>query len=150
MKFGVDVPTCFIDVESYPKPLQAPLPIFSAGLFCGQRQRRHPACWGAESRGDHNRLQSVVCIADTAEQAREHVERFTFDLFRRSLTTTVVKGVASGHRSGMRESRQVRRAGPQTALPLDLGPSVLPLHLPRPLAFAGRCPRFPGNVSMYA
>ena len=122
------------------------LRVFSAGNANGAIQRageRNPA---AITIG----LQSVVCIADTAEQAREHVERSTFDLFRRSLTATVVKGVASGHRSGMRESRQVRRAGPQTALPLDLGPSVLPLHLPRPLAFAGRCPRFPGNVSMYA
>jgi alkanesulfonate monooxygenase SsuD/methylene tetrahydromethanopterin reductase-like flavin-dependent oxidoreductase (luciferase family) len=38
-------------------------------------------------------LQSVVCIADTAQEARERLERSTFDLFRRSLKDTMMKGV---------------------------------------------------------
>jgi alkanesulfonate monooxygenase SsuD/methylene tetrahydromethanopterin reductase-like flavin-dependent oxidoreductase (luciferase family) len=38
-------------------------------------------------------LQSVVCIADTAHEARERLERSTFDLFRRSLKDTMMKGV---------------------------------------------------------
>jgi alkanesulfonate monooxygenase SsuD/methylene tetrahydromethanopterin reductase-like flavin-dependent oxidoreductase (luciferase family) len=34
-----------------------------------------------------------VCIADTAQEARERLERSTFDLFRRSLKDTMMKGV---------------------------------------------------------
>ena len=38
-------------------------------------------------------LQSVVCLADTAEQARERLENSTFELFRTSLKDTMMKGV---------------------------------------------------------
>jgi alkanesulfonate monooxygenase SsuD/methylene tetrahydromethanopterin reductase-like flavin-dependent oxidoreductase (luciferase family) len=38
-------------------------------------------------------LQSVVCIGDTAEAARETFLNSSFDLFRRSLSGTMTKGV---------------------------------------------------------
>jgi alkanesulfonate monooxygenase SsuD/methylene tetrahydromethanopterin reductase-like flavin-dependent oxidoreductase (luciferase family) len=38
-------------------------------------------------------LQSVVCIGDTPEQARELVEKSAFELFRTSLEKTMTKGV---------------------------------------------------------
>jgi hypothetical protein len=38
-------------------------------------------------------VQSVVCLGDTAEQARETFVNSSFDLFRTSLATTMTKGV---------------------------------------------------------
>ncbi len=38
--------------------------------------------------------QTVVCLAPTAEKARERLERSTFELFRTSLRDTVMKGVS--------------------------------------------------------
>jgi len=107
----------FVDVESYPKPVQSPLPIFSGGNAKGALQRAGEQCEGwlpakigpAEIAAGRSTvstyaravgrdpaeitigLQTVVCIADTAQQARERVERSTFDLFRRSLKDTMMK-----------------------------------------------------------
>src|SRR5262245_50597556 len=109
----------FVDVESYPKPVQSPLPIFSGGNGKSAIRRAGERCEGwlpaklgpaaiAEGRARiaaHAReagrdpaaitiaLQSVVCIADTADQAREKFQRSTFELFRRSLKNTMMKGV---------------------------------------------------------
>jgi probable F420-dependent oxidoreductase len=107
----------FIDVESYPKPVQSPLPIFSGGNAKGALRRAGEQCEGwlpakigpAEIAAGRSAvsayaraagrdpaeitigLQTVVCIADTTQQARERVERSTFDLFRRSLKDTMMK-----------------------------------------------------------
>jgi probable F420-dependent oxidoreductase len=107
----------FVDVESYPKPVQSPLPIFSGGNAKGALRRAGEQCEGwlpakigpAEIAAGRSTvstyaravgrdpakitigLQTVVCIADTAQQARERVERSTFDLFRRSLKDTMMK-----------------------------------------------------------
>jgi probable F420-dependent oxidoreductase len=109
----------FVDVESYPKPVQSPLPIFSGGNGKSAIRRAGERCegWlpaklgpaaiaeGGAKIATHARkagrdpaaitiaLQSVVCIADTAAQAREKFERSTFELFRGSLTETMMKGV---------------------------------------------------------
>ncbi|OBA88592.1 hypothetical protein A5662_02410 [Mycobacteriaceae bacterium 1482268.1] len=109
----------FVDVESYPKPVQSPLPIFSGGNGKGAIRRAGERCQGwlpaklgpaeiAAGRAKvlaHARdvgrdpaditiaLQSVVCIADTSAQAREKFRRSTFQLFRGSLTETMMKGV---------------------------------------------------------
>ena len=109
----------FVDVESYPKPVQSPLPIFSGGNAPGSLQRAGEWCegWlpakigpaeiatGRQKIAAHARaagrdpsvitigLQSVVCIADTAEEAREKVEQSTFKLFRSSLSNTMMKDV---------------------------------------------------------
>ncbi|BDY31192.1 LLM class flavin-dependent oxidoreductase [Mycolicibacterium mageritense] len=109
----------FVDVESYPKPVQSPLPIFSGGNATGALRRAGERCdgWlpakigpaeigeGRERIAQYARaagrdpaaitigLQTVVCIADTAEQAREKFERSTFELFRGSLSNTMMKGV---------------------------------------------------------
>ncbi|GIH18887.1 LLM class flavin-dependent oxidoreductase [Rugosimonospora africana] len=109
----------FEDVESYPKPVQSPLPIYSGGNVEGSMRRAGQLCegWlpakigpGAVAAGrakvmEYARkagrdpsavtiaLQSVVCLADTAEQARERFERSTFDLFRGSLEQTMLQGV---------------------------------------------------------
>jgi probable F420-dependent oxidoreductase len=109
----------FVDVESYPKPVQSPLPIFSGGNAGGALRRAGERCEGwlpakigpAEIAAGRAKvstyaraagrdpaaitigLQTVVCIADTARKARERVERSTFDLFRRSLKDTMMKGV---------------------------------------------------------
>jgi alkanesulfonate monooxygenase SsuD/methylene tetrahydromethanopterin reductase-like flavin-dependent oxidoreductase (luciferase family) len=109
----------FVDVESYPKPVQSPLPIFSGGNAEGAIRRAGERCEGwlpaktgraeivarrekvaryARAAGrDPDAItigvQSVVCIADTTEQARLRLERSTFDLFRNSLTDTMMKGV---------------------------------------------------------
>lgn len=109
----------FVDVESYPKPVQNPLPIFSGGNGKGALQRAGERCEGwlpakigpadiaagrakvATYAGAAGRdpaditigLQSVVCLADTTQEARERLERSTFDLFRRSLKETMMKGV---------------------------------------------------------
>jgi len=109
----------FVDVESYPKPVQTPLPVFSGGNGKGALQRAGERCEGwlpakigpAEVAAGRAKvssyaraagrdpaaitigLQSVVCIADTPREARERVELSTFDLFRKSLNTTMMKGV---------------------------------------------------------
>jgi len=109
----------FVDVESYPKPVQTPLPVFSGGNGKGALQRAGERCEGwlpakigpAEVAAGRAKvssyaraagrdpaaitigLQSVVCIADTPREARERVEQSTFDLFRKSLNTTMMKGV---------------------------------------------------------
>jgi probable F420-dependent oxidoreductase len=110
----------FVDVESYPKPVQSPLPIFSGGNAGGALRRAGERCEGwlpakigpAEIAAGRAKvsmyaraagrdpaaitigLQTVVCIADTAREARERLERSTFDLFRRSLKDTMMKGVS--------------------------------------------------------
>jgi probable F420-dependent oxidoreductase len=109
----------FTEVESYPKPVQAPLPIYSGGNVTGSLRRAAELCQGwlpakigpakiAEGRakiveyarsvgrdpsGITTALQSVVCLGDTAEQARETFLNSSFDLFRTSLATTMTKGV---------------------------------------------------------
>lgn len=109
----------FVDVESYPKPVQEPLPIFSGGNAKGALRRAGERCQGwlpakigpgeisagrariAEYARGAGRdpaavtigLQTVVCIAETAGEARSRVEHSTFDLFRRSLTNTMMKGI---------------------------------------------------------
>jgi probable F420-dependent oxidoreductase len=109
----------FLDVESYPKPVQDPLPIYSGGNGKGALRRAGERCEGwlpakigpAEIAAGRDRvsayaraagrdpaavtigLQTVVCIADTAQEARERLERSTFDLFRKSLKDTMMKGV---------------------------------------------------------
>jgi probable F420-dependent oxidoreductase len=109
----------FDNVESYPKPVQSPLPIYSGGNVEGSLQRAGELCdgWlpakigperiraGREKVAAYARaagrdpsqittaLQSVVCIGDTKEQVRERFERSAFDLFRTSLRTTMTKGV---------------------------------------------------------
>jgi probable F420-dependent oxidoreductase len=109
----------FTEVESYPKPVQAPLPIYSGGNVDGSLRRAAELCQGwlpakigpakiAEGRakiveyarsvgrdpsGITTALQSVVCLGDTAEQARETFLNSSFDLFRTSLATTMTKGV---------------------------------------------------------
>jgi alkanesulfonate monooxygenase SsuD/methylene tetrahydromethanopterin reductase-like flavin-dependent oxidoreductase (luciferase family) len=109
----------FVDVESCPKPVQSPLPIFSGGNATGALRRAGELCEGwlpakigpdaiaagrarvstyARASGRDPAaitigLQTVVCIADTAQEARELLERSTFDLFRRSLKDTMMKGV---------------------------------------------------------
>ncbi|HEX6445626.1 MAG TPA: LLM class flavin-dependent oxidoreductase [Streptosporangiales bacterium] len=109
----------FDDVESYPKPVQSPLPIYSGGNVTGSIRRAAELCEGwlpAKIGPDRLRegrarldayareagrdpaaittaLQSVVCLGDTAEQAREIFLKSSFDLFRRSLQSTMTKGV---------------------------------------------------------
>jgi alkanesulfonate monooxygenase SsuD/methylene tetrahydromethanopterin reductase-like flavin-dependent oxidoreductase (luciferase family) len=107
------------NVESYPKPVQCPLPIYSGGNVDGSIRRAAelgqgwlPAKLGpakiAEGRATLDRyaraagrdpktistaLQSVVCLGRTEEQARETFQNSSFDLFRRSLRHTMTKGV---------------------------------------------------------
>jgi len=109
----------FNGVESYPKPVQDPLPIYSGGNVEGSLRRAGELCdgWlpakigpdkiraGREKVDAYARaagrdpatittaLQSVVCLGDTREQVRERFERSAFDLFRRSLQKTMTKGV---------------------------------------------------------
>ncbi|HEY7486484.1 MAG TPA: LLM class flavin-dependent oxidoreductase [Streptosporangiaceae bacterium] len=109
----------FEDVESFPKPVQSPLPIYSGGNVDGSIRRAAELCQGwlpaklgpeqiSEKREllDHYArvagrdpaeiriaLQSVVCLGSTAEQARETLENSAFDLFRKSLQKTMTKGV---------------------------------------------------------
>ncbi|MEV5967416.1 LLM class flavin-dependent oxidoreductase [Kribbella sp. NPDC051952] len=109
----------FDGVESYPKPVQDPLPIYSGGNVEGSLRRAGELCDGwlpAKVGPDKIRegrqkvdayaraagrdpsmittaLQSVVCLGDTADQVRERFERSAFDLFRRSLNTTMTKGM---------------------------------------------------------
>ena len=109
----------FENVESYPKPVQSPLPIYSGGNVEGSFRRAGELCDGwlpakigpdkirsgrerveayAKAAGRDpstiaTALQSVVCLGDTKEQVRERFERSAFDLFRTSLQTTMTKGV---------------------------------------------------------
>jgi probable F420-dependent oxidoreductase len=109
----------FEDVESFPKPVQSPLPIYSGGNVAGSIIRAAQLCqgWlpaklspdqvraGRASLDEHARaagrdpasittaLQSIVCLADTAAAARETFLNSSFDLFRQSLSDTMTKGV---------------------------------------------------------
>jgi probable F420-dependent oxidoreductase len=109
----------FEDVESYPKPVQNPLPIYSGGNADGCLHRAAELCegWmpakigpdaireGRETLAQYARaagrdpkaittaLQSIVCLGETAEQARDTFMNSSFDLFRRSLAKTMTKGV---------------------------------------------------------
>jgi probable F420-dependent oxidoreductase len=109
----------FEDVESYPKPVQSPLPLYSGGNVDGAMRRAGELCegWlpakigpdriraGREKVAGYARaagrdpdditiaVQSVVCLADTAAEARERVAHSTFNLFRNSLKQTMLKGV---------------------------------------------------------
>jgi alkanesulfonate monooxygenase SsuD/methylene tetrahydromethanopterin reductase-like flavin-dependent oxidoreductase (luciferase family) len=109
----------FEDVESFPKPQQAPLPIYSGGNVDGSIRRAAELCQGwlpakigpgrlAQGRATLARyaravgrdpagiavaLQSVVCLGPTPEQARETFLNSSFDLFRTSLRNTMTKGV---------------------------------------------------------
>lgn len=109
----------FEDVESFPKPQQVPLPIYSGGNVDGSIRRAAELCQGwlpakigpdrlAQGRATLARyaravgrdpagmavaLQSVVCLGPTPEQARETFLNSSFDLFRTSLRNTMTKGV---------------------------------------------------------
>ena len=109
----------FTNVESFPKPVQSPLPIYSGGNSPGAFRRAGRLCegWlpakigpeqiragraevarearaaGRDPAGIVTALQSVVCIGKTAADARERFERSAFDLFRQSLRTTMTKDV---------------------------------------------------------
>jgi probable F420-dependent oxidoreductase len=109
----------FEDVESFPKPMQDPLPVYSGGNVEGSLRRAAELCQGwlpakigpakiaegrakiakyAEAAGrDPNTittaLQSVVCIGRTDEEARETFFNSSFDLFRKSLQSTMTKDV---------------------------------------------------------
>jgi probable F420-dependent oxidoreductase len=98
----------FEDVESFPKPVQTPLPIYSGGNVDGSIRRAAQLCQGwlpakigpqrlAEGRqrlAEYARaagrdpatiataLQSVVCLGTTREQARRTFLDSSFDLFR--------------------------------------------------------------------
>lgn len=107
------------DVESFPKPVQDPLPIYSGGNVEGSIRRAAELCQGwlpakigperiAEGRQRlavlaraagrdpatiATALQSVVCLGATPEQARRTFLDSSFDLFRTSLQDTMTKGV---------------------------------------------------------
>jgi len=109
----------FENVESYPKPVQSPLPVYSGGNATGSLRRAAELAQGwlpakvgpdkiAEGRARIagyadaigrdpgeivTALQSVVCLGDTPEQARETFLGSSFDLFRKSLSRTMTKGV---------------------------------------------------------
>jgi len=109
----------FEDVESYPKPVQSPLPIYSGGNVEGSIRRAARLCQGwlpaklgpaaiAAGRARLDRyardagrdpsaittaLQSVVCLGDTEDEARETFRNSSFDLFRTSLAKTMTKGM---------------------------------------------------------
>jgi probable F420-dependent oxidoreductase len=110
----------FEDVESFPKPIQAPLPIYSGGNVDGSLRRAAELCEGwlpaklgpaaieagraklagyARQAGRDpstitTALQSVVCLGDTVEQAQARFTGSSFDLFRNSLERTMTKGVS--------------------------------------------------------
>ncbi|OBK35816.1 hypothetical protein A5659_19970 [Mycobacterium sp. 1165196.3] len=109
----------FEDVESYPKPVQNPLPIYSGGNAEGSLRRAAELCQGwlpakigpgkiAEGRAKITRyaesvdrpsdtiitaLQSVVCIGNTEDEARDKFFNSSFDVFRKSLSSTMTRGV---------------------------------------------------------
>lgn len=108
----------FEDVESFPKPIQSPLPMYSGGNTDSAIRRAAQLCQGwmpaklgpdgiragkrkledytLEAGRDPSQmttaLQSVVCLGNTTEQARERFERSAFDLFRLSLQKTMTRG----------------------------------------------------------
>lgn len=110
----------FEDVESYPKPVQSPLPIYSGGNVEGSMRRAGERCegWlpaklgpaaiaagrtrvaeyarraGREPSAITTALQSVVCLGETTEQAHARFTASAFDLFRRSLERTMTRGVS--------------------------------------------------------
>ena len=109
----------FQDIETYPKPVQSPLPIYSGGNADGSIRRAAESCQGwfpaklgpekiREGRAKLDKyaraagrnpatittaLQSVVCLGTTAEQARETFMGSSFDLFRKSLQNTMMKNI---------------------------------------------------------
>jgi probable F420-dependent oxidoreductase len=109
----------FEGVEGYPKPVQHPLPIYSGGNVDGSLRRAAELCQGwlpakigpgkiAEGRATIARyaaavgrdpgtittaLQSVVCLGKTDEDAKNIFLNSSFDLFRKSLQSTMTKGV---------------------------------------------------------
>jgi probable F420-dependent oxidoreductase len=109
----------FENVESYPKPVQTPLPIYSGGNVDGSIRRAAELCqgWlpakmgpeafrqGKEKLDAYAReagrdpstiataLQSIVCLGRTTEEARETFLNSSFDLFRKSLQRTMMQGV---------------------------------------------------------
>jgi probable F420-dependent oxidoreductase len=109
----------FEDVETFPKPVQTPLPIYCGGNVDGSIRRAAELCdgWlpakigpdtlrdgrakldayaraaGRDPSAISTALQSVVCLGNTRERAREIFLGSSFDLFRRSLRHTMTKGV---------------------------------------------------------
>lgn len=109
----------FEDVESFPKPIQSPLPIYAGGNVEGSIRRAAELCegWllvkvgpdciragrsklenyareaGRDSSNISTALQFVVCLGDTTAQARERFAHSAFNLFRLSLQKTMMKGV---------------------------------------------------------
>jgi probable F420-dependent oxidoreductase len=109
----------FDDVESYPKPVQEPLPIYSGGNVEGSLRRAAQLCQGwlpakttpakiVEGRGKiaeyaatagrnpgeiTTALQLVVCMGATDAKARQTFLDSSFDLFRTSLQSTMTRGV---------------------------------------------------------
>lgn len=110
----------FEDVESFPKPIQSPLPIYSGGNVEGSIRRAAELCegWlpaklgpgdiragrakldeyarkaGREPSTISTALQSVVCMGETTKQAHARFTGSSFDLFRGSLAQTMTKGVS--------------------------------------------------------
>jgi probable F420-dependent oxidoreductase len=110
----------FEDVESFPKPIQSPLPIYSGGNVEGSIRRAAELCdgWlpakigpdaikagrakldayarqaGRDPATITTALQTVVCLGDTTEQAQARFSGSSFDLFRNSLERTMTKGVS--------------------------------------------------------
>jgi probable F420-dependent oxidoreductase len=109
----------FKDVESFPKPIQSPLPIYAGGNVEGSIERAASLCEGwlpaflgpediraGRSKLEHSArqagrdpstvttaLQSIVCLGETSEQARERFARSAFDRFRLSLQKTMTQDV---------------------------------------------------------
>src|SRR5258708_27873757 len=110
----------FSGVESYPKPVQAPLPFYSGGNTDGSIRRAAEFCqgWlpaeiGPEQIAEGRRLldlyaraagrdpaeisialQLVVCLADTDAQARDKLRNSSFGVFFRSLEQAMMKDVS--------------------------------------------------------
>jgi alkanesulfonate monooxygenase SsuD/methylene tetrahydromethanopterin reductase-like flavin-dependent oxidoreductase (luciferase family) len=110
----------FEDVESLPKPIQSPLPIYSGGNAEGSIRSAAARCdgWlparigpdaieagrakldayarqaGRDPAAIVTALQTVVCLGDTTEQARARFSASSFDLFRSSLERTMMRGVS--------------------------------------------------------
>jgi probable F420-dependent oxidoreductase len=110
----------FEDVESFPKPIQSPLPIYSGGNVEGSIRRAAELCdgWlpakigpagikagrarldvyartaGRDPSAITTALQSVVCLGETSKQAHARFAASSFELFRNSLEHTMTKGVS--------------------------------------------------------
>jgi probable F420-dependent oxidoreductase len=111
----------FEDVEMYPKPVQTPLPIYSGGNSDGAIRRAAELCDGwlpaklgvdgvREGRAKLERyaraagrdpkkigtaMQLVVCLARTNDEAWQIYDRSPFEIFRASLSGTMLKGVGA-------------------------------------------------------